>query len=71
MMTRPQSTTLGDLRASGVHGLLICCGDDCCEYSIRIDTDQWPDSTRLTDLGDKFTCPFCGAARANVQADFD
>ena len=40
MVNRPQSTTLGELRASGVRGLLICCGEDCCEYSIRVELTQ-------------------------------
>jgi hypothetical protein len=71
MMTRAQTTTLGELRASGVHGLLICCGNDCCAYSISIDVDRWPDGTRLCDLEDKCNCPVCGSRRANVQPDFD
>jgi hypothetical protein len=71
MMKSPQPTTIGDLRASGLRGLLICCGDDCCEYSISIDADRWSDGTRLSDLEDKFTCPVCGARGANVRADFD
>jgi len=37
-MTRPQTTTLGELRASGVHGLPICCGNYCCAYSIGIES---------------------------------
>jgi hypothetical protein len=70
-MARLQSTTLGDIRASGVQRVLICCGDDCCEYAIIIDTIRWPDNVRLSDLGDKITCPVCGAGRTIVQADFD
>jgi hypothetical protein len=71
MRIDPQQITLGELRASGVHGLLICCGDYCCSYSISIDTDRWPDGTRLSDLKDKFACTVCGARRADVRPDFD
>jgi hypothetical protein len=71
MMTRPQTTTLGELRASGVHSLLICCGDCCCAYSIGIEGKQWGDDVRLSDLEDKFTCTVCGARRADVRPDFD
>jgi hypothetical protein len=71
MMTRPPTTTLGQLRASGVHGLLVCCADYCCAYSIGIDGDQWGDDVRLSDLEDKFICTVCGARRADVRPDFD
>lgn len=71
MMTSPQTITLGELRASGVHGLLICCGEYCCEYSISIDTNQWPNRTQLSELENKLTCMVCGARRVDIRPDFD
>jgi hypothetical protein len=70
-MTRLQSTTLGELRASGVHGLLIFCSNNCCSYSISIDADWWPDATRVSELEDNFTCTICGARGADIRPDFD
>lgn len=54
-MTRPQKITLGEMRASGVRGLLIFCADYKCSHSIATSADQWPDDMRLSDLEDKFT----------------
>ena len=70
-MTHPQTITLGELRASGVHGLLIFCGDACCAYSISIDTEEWPDGTRVSDFQNKLTCSVCGARSVDVMPDFD
>jgi hypothetical protein len=69
-MTGQQKITLGEMRASGVRGLLIYCADYKCSHWIRISADPWPDETRLSDLEDKFTCTVCGS-RADVRPDFD
>jgi hypothetical protein len=65
--SRPQKITLGEMRASGVRGLLIYCADYKCSHWIRISADQWPDDVRLSDLEDKFTCN----RGADVRPDFD
>jgi hypothetical protein len=70
-LKRPQKITLGEMRASGVRGLLIYCADYKCSYSIAISTDPWPDDTRLSDLEDRFTCTACGNKGAEVRPDFD
>jgi hypothetical protein len=38
-MTRPQKTTLGEMRASGIHGLLIYCADYKWSHSIADQRD--------------------------------
>lgn len=46
-MNRPQKITFGELRNSGVRGILIYCADFHCSYSIAMNADQWPDDLRL------------------------
>jgi hypothetical protein len=55
-VSRPQKITLGELRASGVRGLLIYCSDYQCSHSIQISADQWADDVRLSDLEPRFVC---------------
>ena len=61
---RPQKITLGEMRASGVRGVLIYCADYKCGHWIKINADQWPDDVRLSDLDDKFICTACGLTEA-------
>jgi hypothetical protein len=37
---RPQKITLGEMRASGVRGVLIYCSDFQCSHWIRMIADQ-------------------------------
>jgi hypothetical protein len=67
---REQKITLGEMRASGVRGLLIYCADHRCGHSIAIDADRWPDHVRLSDLEPKFTCQTCGHRGADVRPMF-
>ena len=55
-LTRPQKITLGEMRSSGVRGLLIYCADYHCSHSIEISADRWPDHVRLSDLEPLFVC---------------
>ena len=50
MTTNPQKITFGEMRASGVRGLLICCKDHRCSHSVTMSADGWPDDARLSDL---------------------
>jgi hypothetical protein len=69
-VTRPQKITLGEMRSSGVRGLLIYCADYTCSHSIAISADQWPDHVRLSDLESRFVCKACGKRGADVRPDF-
>jgi hypothetical protein len=44
LLIRPQKITLGDMRSSGVRGLLIYCADYKCSHWIGVSTDQWSDA---------------------------
>jgi hypothetical protein len=39
--SRQQKITFGEMRASGAHGLLICCSDYKCIRSTASGADQW------------------------------
>jgi hypothetical protein len=68
---RQQKITLGEMRASGVRGLLIYCSDYKCSHSTAISGDRWPDHVRLSDLEPLFTCQACGEKGADVRPDFN
>lgn len=38
-----EKITLGEMRASGIGGLLIYCSDYRCSHSIAISGDRWAD----------------------------
>jgi hypothetical protein len=69
-MPRPQKITFGEMRCSGVRGLLIYCSDHHCSHSIAISADPWPDHVRLSDLEPRLTCKACGKKGADVRPDF-
>jgi hypothetical protein len=69
-MQRPQKITFGEMRKSGVRGVLIYCSDYRCSHSIAISGDQWPDDVRLSDIEDRFVCSACGKRGADVRPDF-
>jgi hypothetical protein len=48
---RPQKITFGEMRDTGVHGILIYCADFHCSHSIATSADRWSDDIRLSDLG--------------------
>ena len=45
---RQQKITLGEMRGSGVRGLLIYCSDFRCSHWTAISADRWPDHVRLS-----------------------
>jgi len=63
--------TLGEMRASGVRGLLIYCSDFRCSHSTAISADGWPDHVRLSDIEPRFTCQTCGHKGADVRPNFN
>ena len=67
---REQKIALGEMRLSGVRGLLIYCADYRCSHSIAISADRWPDDVRLSDLEARFACRACGKRGADVRPNF-
>ena len=68
---RQQKIMLGEMRASGVRGLLIYCSDFRCSHWTAISGDRWPDDVRLSDLEPRFTCQACGQRGADVRPNFN
>ena len=68
---REQKITLGEMRQSGVYGLLVYCGDYRCSNHITISSARWPDDLRLSDLEPRFVCKVCGLRGADVRPYFE
>jgi hypothetical protein len=68
VLTRPQKITFGEMRSTGVRGILVYCADFKCSHSIAISADQWPDDVRLSDLEARFVCAACRQERRRRTA---
>jgi hypothetical protein len=67
---RQQKITFGEMRSSGVRGLLIYCADSRCSHWTMITGDKWPDEVRLSDIEPLFVCQGCGKRGADVRPNF-
>ena len=68
-MQSPQKITFGEMRESGVRGVLIYCSDYKCSHSIAVGTAQWPDHVRLSDSEDRVVCTACCKRGADITPD--
>ena len=66
-----EKITFGEMRSSGVRGMLVYCSDYRCSHSITLSADRWSDDVRLSDLEPLFTCTACGKRGADVRPDFN
>ena len=48
-----EKITFGEMRGTGVRGILICCCDYKCSHHVAVLADQWPDEVRLSELEPK------------------
>jgi hypothetical protein len=69
-LVRQKKITFAEMRAAGVHGLLIYCSDYGCSHWTAISADGWPDDIRLSDLEPRFICQACGQRGADVRPNF-
>jgi hypothetical protein len=69
-MQRPQKITFGEMRDSGVSGIVVFCGDYHCGHSITLPADRWPDAVRLPDVEPQFVCKASGKRGADVRPNF-
>jgi hypothetical protein len=67
---RQQKITFGEMRSSGVRGVLVYCADYRCSNSIEMPADRWPDDVRLSDIEPRFVCSACGKWGADVRPHF-
>jgi hypothetical protein len=69
-MTREQKITFGEMRESGVSGVVVFCSDYRCAHSVTLPADRWPDHVRLSDIEPQFVCKACGKRGADVRPDY-
>jgi len=69
-MERPRKITFGEVRESGVRGVLIYCSDYRCSHHITASADPWPDHISLSGLEPRFICTACGRRGADIRPDF-
>ena len=67
----PEKITFGEMRKSGVRGVLVYCADYRCSHSSALPANHWPDKVRLSDIEPKFVCKACGKRGADVRPDFN
>lgn len=70
---RETKITLGEMRNSGVRGLLVYCSDYRCGHLKKLWPDEvaiWPDEVRLSDLEPRFVCKECGTRGADIRPHF-
>jgi hypothetical protein len=67
---RPVKITFGEMRSSGVRGVMVYCTDYKCSHSIAMPADGWPDDVRLSDIEQRFVCKACGKRGADVRPHF-
>jgi hypothetical protein len=68
---RSQKITFGEMRESGIRGVLVYCADYRCSHSTALNADQWPDHLRLSDIESRFVCQVCGKRGADVRPDYN
>jgi hypothetical protein len=70
-MARDQKITFGEMRESGVFGVVVFCSDYRCSHSTALPADRWPDHIRLSDIEPQFVCKACGKRGADVRPLFE
>ena len=70
-MRREQKINFGEMRESGLRGLLIYCADYHCSHSTAKLADGWAYHVRLSDIEARFACRACGKRRADIPPDFN
>jgi hypothetical protein len=70
MTKRPEKITIGEMRSSGVTGVLIYCADHHCSHVVAVSVEDWPDDVRLSDFEGRFSCSVCGHRGADIRPDW-
>jgi len=69
-MQRPGKITVGEMRQSGVTGVLIYRADHKCSHIVTASAEEWPDDIRLSDIEGRYTCSVCGHHGADIRSDW-
>jgi hypothetical protein len=65
-----RAACFGEMRDSGIRGILVYCADHKCSHHIAISADYSPDNVSLSHLEPRFVCQACGHKGAEVRPDF-
>jgi hypothetical protein len=68
-MKRQKKITIGELRQSGVTGVLVYCADHHCSHVVAVSAEERTDDVRLSDLEGRFTCSVRGHRGADIRPD--
>ena len=68
MSSRQEKITFGEMRESGVRGVLVYC--DGCGGHDALDADAWSDNLRLSEIEHLFVCQACGKRGAEIRPNF-
>ena len=71
MVDRPVTITFGEMRDSGVRGILVYGSDYRYSNSMALMADHWPADMRLSDIEPHFVCTVCGKLGADVRPNFN
>jgi hypothetical protein len=69
-MKRPEKITIGEMRQSGVTGVLVYCADHNCSHVATASAEEWPDDVRLSDFEGRYVCSVCSHRGADVRPDW-
>jgi hypothetical protein len=69
-MQRAQKITVGEMRSSGVTGVVVFCSNHKCGHNVTMSAEQWPDEIRLSDIEQQFICKVCGHRGAEIRPNF-
>ena len=69
-MKRPEKITIGQMRQSGVTGVLIYCADHHYSHVVAVSAEEWPDDVRLSDIEGRYVCSACGHRGADIRPDW-
>ncbi|MEH2569535.1 hypothetical protein [Bradyrhizobium sp. AZCC 2289] len=67
----PTEITLGEVRSSGPRRLLVYCGNYRLARSVVINSDQWSDDIRRSDLEPRFSYKAWRRRGADVRPLFE
>jgi hypothetical protein len=68
---RQQKIILGEMRSTGVRGVLVYCTDYRCSHSLELSAERWADEVRLSNIEPHFVCAACGKRGADVRPNFN
>jgi hypothetical protein len=69
-MKRPEKITIGEMRSSGITGVMIYCADRKCAHVVTASVEEWPDDVRLSDVEGRYVCSVCGRRGADIRPDW-